>query len=271
MTDETGPSSRQAFLWDLLPENDAPSNDGVVAPIWGSPTWIESISDDQLDAALASEESIHQQNRETASALEAKASRLLTPLIALLAGTVALSAFTLKVGLQADWPVAIAAWSSFSLAACSTGWLFTAIVRALDADTRMGIYGNPGTEKLIQDKREFLEQISLAAAVASWTANQKATRIIHARAAASRAVLALALALLCSAGTMALSPGSTDSQLEKQPSPSTPSPSPSASSSSGSHSTEESPSPGSRSNSAPSSPPASISAGPKGPPTSNPQ
>lgn len=196
------PTSGQAFLWDLLPEDLAPGQDGVVAPTWTAPSWVEAVPEDQLPEAVAHERERHRSQQAAVTTVEGKASRLLTPTIALLAATVALTAFEIRAAGQASTGSGrLLPLFGAASAAVAVVWLFVAVVRALDADTRMGVYGGATTETLLKGPRAVLVAEVLAAERASWVRVQKANRLMQARVAVSRAVLALVLALLLAAVT----------------------------------------------------------------------
>lgn len=191
------PSTRQAFLWDLLPDEPAPRRDGVVKPEWSPPPWVGQVPDADLDEALADERKAHVDEVATVQVIEGKAARLLTPAVTLVTGTVALAAFELKGAADAHTllgamiPLLGAIFATFAAL-----WLFAAIVRALDADTRMGVYASPAPELRLNGKRAMLEAEALGTALASWTGRQKVRRLMQARVAISRAVVVLSVALM---------------------------------------------------------------------------
>jgi hypothetical protein len=201
------PSARQGFLWDLAPGKVAPGQDGVVPPGDQVAPWLDDIrsraTGEQLQRIVEVEHERHQAARHAAETAEAKASRLLTPVIALLTGAVALVALQFNVASRATTVQGMAVLFLFSIPAVLAVWfLFVAATRALDADTRVGVYKRfvPKSLADLTPERRAREA-HLAANRASWNSRQKLTRLMDARAAVSRAVLFLVLALLLYGGT----------------------------------------------------------------------
>lgn len=201
------PSTWQAFLWDLAPGDVAPGSDGVNSPSWTPPEWVESVPEASLQDHLTLERQRHRDAQDVAASIELKASRLMTPMVALVTGAVALGAFELKALRQSasTWQ---AVWPLVGSVACAIAviQLLIAIIRALDADTRMGIYKRADPTVEITGGREALAAESLRTAVASWTGGKKATRLLWARAAFSRSILWLCVAMVFG-GVSILLPG----------------------------------------------------------------
>lgn len=199
------PSSWQSFLWDLGPSAVAPDNDGVVAPTWSVPNWIASAPEDQLGELIEAERRRHGELRAQAESSEGKASRLLTPMVTLVTGSVALVALELDAAARAQ----TAAGQAWLVVAAVPGvaavlLLLVAISRCMDADLRVGVYQEAGAQALAgKDQRSVLREEHLAAERARWTATQKATRLMYARSTLSRAVVSLTLALTAAAITVA--------------------------------------------------------------------
>jgi hypothetical protein len=200
------PSTRQGFLWDLTPDALAPSNDGVVAPRPAPPPWLEAANQsdqEHIKDLLEAERQRHAEARAAAGVAEAKASRLLTPSVALLTGSIALVALQLRSAVTATTPAGL-----LLLLLCAAPgtvavtFVFISILRALDADTRVGIYSSAGAAQLVnRDVTALLREEYEAAERARWTARQKTTRLMYARAAISRAIVFLVIALILAAST----------------------------------------------------------------------
>lgn len=205
------PTTWQGFLWDLTPDAIAPNRDGVVAPTTDEPTWIAQVPEDRLDEFLAAERIRNQDAQAAVATTEGKASRLLTPIVALLTGTVALVAFELHAAASRDGAGKTLPLVGGLLGAVAALLLIVAAVRAVDADTRVGIYCAASSEDLIAGKRDALRAEANGTALARWTSNRKATRVMHARAAFSRAIALISAALILGAATLLTAPGDTRS------------------------------------------------------------
>jgi len=199
------PSSWQSFLWDLGPSAVAPENDGVVAPTWSVPNWIASAPENQLGELIEAERRRHGELRAQAETSEGKASRLLTPMVTLVTGSVALVALQLHAAARAH-TTAGQAWLVVAAlpGVAAVLLLFVAISRCMDAGLRVGVYQAAGAQALAgQDQRSVLGEEHLAAERALWTARLKATRLMYARSAFSRAVVFLTMSLAAAAITVA--------------------------------------------------------------------
>jgi hypothetical protein len=202
--DEKGrwPSTWQGFAWDLSPGTVAPNRDGVVAPTSDDPAWVAQVGDDELEAFVAAERIRRQDAQASVAIIEAKASRLLTPIVALLTGTVALVAFELhaaatRAGADKTLPLIGGVFGTGGAAL-----LLVAAIRAIDADTRVGIYRGPGPHELLAGRRDTLRAEAQGTALASWVASNKSTRVMYARAAFSKAVAFIGAALLLGGATL---------------------------------------------------------------------
>jgi hypothetical protein len=185
-----------------MPGEVAPDQDGVVPPGDQIAPWLDGIgsraNDEQLQRIVEVEKERHQASRQAAETAEAKASRLLTPVIALLTGAVALVALQFNFASRATTIVGMAVLFLFSIPAVLAVWfLFVAATRALDADTRVGVY-----KRFVPGSLADLAPVHgahvahLAANRAAWNSKQKLTRLMDSRAAVSRAVLFLVMALV---------------------------------------------------------------------------
>lgn len=196
------PPALKRFLWDLLPASKAPENDGVLAPHFARPIWINEVAtwDGTLDVAQRANAAA----QESARAAEDKGSRLVQVSLALITVAIALATFQLTAALGMPWYrmlLVVPALTAIMLIAL-------AAAEALEID-RVGIYGHaqPG------DLQQRLGRTRAALAVeaeergrqlARWTANHKLTDLMQARAWFSRGLAALLLAGLIAGATFAL-------------------------------------------------------------------
>jgi hypothetical protein len=194
------PSTWATFLWDIAPAKAAPDSEGVIGPEWSPPEWVAAIAEDDLAGAVEEERARHRDTRDAVTAVEGKASRLLTPTVTLLTATAALVAFELN-GLAGKHS---AEQMTLTMVGSITGsvaalLLFAAIIRALDADTRVGTYRPGSTANRAHGPRRVLAEEALGTAVAAWTLRHKLTRLMYARSVLSRAVVLVGIALVCGA------------------------------------------------------------------------
>lgn len=228
------PGSRQRFLWDLSAAAVAPARDGVVPPTWSAPDWTDDVGDSHVADALARVVADNDEAVARIAATEAKASRLLTPMIALATGTAAVIAFDLSALAGAR----TGPGRAYLLACCAAGglavlYLLVALFRALDADTRVAVY--PALlppHEVTRTPREKLRQAATAQAVTQWSSQKKVLQLMEARAALARALPFLGLCLLMSAGQVATADPSRGMAPSVTPTPSAtsvvPSPTPPA-------------------------------------------
>jgi hypothetical protein len=199
------PTTKQGLLWDLLPGHAAPQADGVIAPTHSAPDWVTTADEADLPDLLALERRRADAASASAATTEGKASRLLGTTVTLLAASVALTALQLRTSAHSHgclrWVLAVAAIPG--AAACAL--LLLSAVRSLDADTRVGIYGNVnGRVRAEHGLRGELERTLLGTAKAEWTAGKKASALMDARAWFTRALLADLVALVLAGLTVAL-------------------------------------------------------------------
>lgn len=196
------PPAITRFLRDFLPKSKAPGNDGIVAPQFARPIWIDEVA--AWDGALDVAQRANLAAQESAGTAEDKASRLVQVNLALITVAIALATFQLTAALGMEWYrilLVVPALAAMSL-------LVLAAAEALEID-RVGIYGHaqPG------DLQQRLGRTRVALAVeaeergrqlARWTANHKLTDLMQARAWFSRGLAALLLAGLIAGTTFAL-------------------------------------------------------------------
>ncbi len=193
------PSTREQFLWDLAPDDIAPNRDGVIPPNWGPPSWTESVVEpDEIERMLLQARAHRKDSDETTRNLELKAARLATVLVALLTANIALVVF--EITRLGGSPTPLIAWLvsiGVILGLIGAGYLVVALSRAVDADQRMGITSRSGLGHVAHDPAQAMRDEAIGYAISDWTRQNKATRLINARAAVSRAmVLAISSAMI---------------------------------------------------------------------------
>jgi hypothetical protein len=198
------PSVRQSLLWDLLPSRLAPDADGLLPPKPESVEWIRRLREDDLELILSITQSARSGRQDSINRTEAKASRLLTPTITLLAACAALSGYQLNIAGQTD-RLSSALTAIPSILGISF-FMFSAL-RSLDADIRVGFYKFAGLKEADAELskhdylRECIRHEVLGEFWAKWTSASKATSLMQARAWFSRGLIFLVLALLSAAVT----------------------------------------------------------------------
>ncbi|SDG77576.1 hypothetical protein SAMN05216377_11542 [Pseudonocardia oroxyli] len=233
------PSSRQAFLWDLGPKSAAPGRDGLIPPAGPDVRWVDNLSGDAIEELLVAAKTAHDRALATAGATEAKASRLLTPTIALVVSSVALAGLVLQKAATQEsmWYVILSVPASLA----AIVFLISA-VRSADADLRVGMYGSAdslsvlgiasegritvdGVPVVLPDgeamKRAYLKSLLAARELANWTQRHKASAVMQARAWLSRGLVLFFCALVVTGVVVALparlAPGSAPGRTTVEP------------------------------------------------------
>jgi hypothetical protein len=186
-TPGTWPRAIVRFCWDFLPGTRAPANDGVVAPTFVTPVWVNEVATQRgaLDAARRA----HDEAKHGAQVAEDKASRLVQIALALLTIGLALGAFQLSFVLDHDWPWALSMIPIGVGLAC----LILAAFEAVEVD-RVGMYHHPSPADLSGTENAEATLIAgeeLGRRLARWTSDRKHTDLMQARAWFSRALAAL--------------------------------------------------------------------------------
>jgi len=217
------PSTWQSFLWDLAPDKVAPRRDGVVLPLWKEPQWLIDLPDDRVQAARTVVRAELDRSLQSVSALELKATRLLTPFVALLTGAVALAIFQVAA-IEAS-VAGMVALAGALFGSAGIGFLLMGMLRALDADTRLGTSVRATLEQEMADNARFaLRSDHRGVDAAKFVLRMKGNRILFARAAISRGVAMLLLSSVAGAVALALAPDSNDAQQNSDLVPPTPTP-----------------------------------------------
>ena len=218
------PSTWQSFLWDLAPDKVVPMRDGVVLPLWREPQWLADLPDDQVHSAREIVRADLERSLHSVTALELKASRLLTPFVALLTGAVALTIF--QVAAVDTSVVGLVALVGACLGACGIAFLLVGMLRALDADTRLGTSARATLEQELHDDGRFaLRSDAKGAAAARFVLRMKGSRVLFARAAISRGLVMVLLSSIAGATALAMAPDVAEAnQPVDKPSPLSPTP-----------------------------------------------
>ena len=208
---DTWPSAYRKFVWDVvLDDYSAPGRDGGRPPEWRdlqrrradtekALRWVHDVPDRQLDLAEKLVSDRLASARDRLAAVELKAARLLTPLVALITGSVAAGAVAFRRvgddGLADDLAAVLLA-----VAAVMFG---IAAVNCLDADTRAGFDGDVALPEVFPERREtrqwtrrqILAQQYVISRRASWSQGRKLALVMRARAWFARGAAALAAGL----------------------------------------------------------------------------
>lgn len=199
------PSTWQSFLWDLAPHQVAPARDGVVLPLWKEPKWLADLTDDEVEAARHMVRAEMDRCLESVSGIELKATRLLTPFVALLTGAVALTTFQAAAIELSLTGLLAAVGATFGIA--GVGFLLVGMLRGLDADTRLSTSRRATLEQeLSGDPRLALRSDHQGIEAAKFVLRNKGSRILFARAAISRGLAVLLVSASIAALGLALSP-----------------------------------------------------------------
>jgi len=200
----TGGKWPPAFVrlrYDFMSKNAAPSDDGVIAPQFARPAWIDEVAD--YRGALALAETARTAAEGGAKTAEDKASRLLQICLALMTLTLALGAYQATFALGRSWP-----WL-FSLLPVA-GALAMITLSAFEAQQvdRVGVYEQPTAQNFAgtatRDRNAAqLEVEQRGLELARWTSRNKHTDLMQARAWFSRGLVALILAAALAAGARA--------------------------------------------------------------------
>lgn len=240
---DTWPSAYRKFVWDVVLDDDsAPGRDGGRPPEWRdlqprraetekALRWVHDVPERQLDLAEKLVTDRLAGARERLAAVELKAARLLTPLVALITGSVAAGAVAFRRvgedGLADDLAAVL-----LSVAAVMFG---IAAINCLDADTRAGFDGEVALAEVFPERREtrqwtrrhILAQQYVISRRAAWSQGKKLALVMRARAWFARGAVALisgltALAVSLAGSAPAPGPPSHPSQTPTPTAPGTP-------------------------------------------------
>lgn len=186
------PKALMLFLYDLKPAKWAPDNDGIVAPNFQRPGWIDQVA--SLPGALDVAQRARESAEGDAKTAEDKASRLVQIALALLTIALALGSYQLDFALRrsSDWLATVAP------VGLAIAFLALSAFEALQID-RVGKYSLPDGSELENAQPQEVSSRLLAAevrgrALASWSARNKHGALMQARAWFTRGLAALLVA-----------------------------------------------------------------------------
>lgn len=191
-SDGRWPKALRRFGYDFMTKARAPANDGVIAPVFATPSWVEDVAGrpEAVDTARRAREAAETR----AKTAEEKANRLVQIVLALLTIAVALGAYQLKFALDHSWP-----WLA-SLVPVGLGLTFLALsaFEATEID-RVGFYRQPNAGDLVRLGSRNPAVVLLAGEeegrrLAAWTARNKLSDLMQAKAWFSRGLAALLVA-----------------------------------------------------------------------------
>lgn len=196
------PPAIKRFLWDFLSASRAPENDGILAPHFARPTWIDEVA--TWDSTLEVAQRANAAAQESARTAEDKASRLVQVSLALITVAIALATFQLTAALGMPWYRLLLVMPALT----AIMLIVLAAAEALEID-RVGIYGHAQPGDLQQRLGRTRAALAIEAEergrqLARWTANHKLTDLMQARAWFSRGLAVLLLAGLIAGTTFAV-------------------------------------------------------------------
>jgi hypothetical protein len=190
------PRAIARFGADMLPKRWAPANDGVKAPVFTRPAWIDSVAVAVVPAAVETAKAANQAAMDTAATAETKANRLVQVGLALLTLAFAVGAYQLSFALRRS------ADSLLTLIpiAAALAFLSLAVFEAVEIDT-VGFYRQVQAADFegvgpVSAASVELEVEENGRRLARWSATHKLTDLMQARAWLSRGVAALVVAAL---------------------------------------------------------------------------
>jgi hypothetical protein len=188
------PMAFRRLWYDFMTRRRAPDSDGVVSPVIELPDWTAQVH--PTSEAIAVARRARESEEAGAATAEAKATRLVQASLALLTITLALGSYQLDFAIRRQWlwlptilPIGIALL-----------FLSLAAFEALQID-RVGVYYQPnGSELANATGDDALAAVFVAEVrgqiLANWTARQKLTDLMQARAWFTRGLALLIIASL---------------------------------------------------------------------------
>lgn len=209
------PPAIRRFGADFLPKQNAPQNDGIEAPTFSPPPWLDEVASQA--GALEVARRANDEAMRGAQAAEEKASRLVQVALALLTVGIALASFQLQFVLDHEWPWAF----SIVPTVLALGFLALATFEAVEVD-RVGMYHHPTAQDLAGVSNPTATLIAgeeRGRQLARWTSNNKHSDVMQARAWFSRGLATLITgALLAGIANAAVSGGDPKPPTRTQPS-----------------------------------------------------
>jgi hypothetical protein len=184
------PHSLKQLWWDLVPGKYAPPNSGIEEPDYARPGWLDQLEQSTKAEAIEHAIRAHDQADTRVAAAEEKAARLLNLSLALLGLSFALAGW--QVEFARDHGFGIPYLMSLIPVGFSVVFFSISGFSAFAIDG-VGIYHQPGVSALSKGTSR-LEVEDHGRETASWTARQKLTALLQARAWFSRGLFFLVLA-----------------------------------------------------------------------------
>lgn len=211
---EKWPSPLRRVLYDLGRKSKAPPNDGLEPPAYVRPEWIDRVA--PLPEAIAAAKTANEAARDAVVAAETKANRLLQLALALLALGLAVGAYQLAFALQRSliWLLTLlpvgTALLCLALAAFESGEIdrvgFYRETQPSDLD---GVAPS-GVATVTLEIEEFGRQLT------RWTARNKLSDLMQARAWLTRGLVALLAAGLTAGACRAASASGSSTESPAQ-------------------------------------------------------
>jgi hypothetical protein len=197
VTSSNWPSALRRFFNDCLPERLAPADDGISPPASVIPEWLAEVAPTEIAVEVVSAE--RQDAESDAKTAEDKAARLAQTVLAMLTIAIAVTAYELNFVVSRGWVWAAAVMPSAVAVTC----LALAAFEAIQIDGA-GAYRRPRLHDLAgiadaESRKTLLAVHERGRALARWSANNKTSDLMQARAWLSRGVAALVIAGLTAA------------------------------------------------------------------------
>jgi hypothetical protein len=216
---ETWPSLSRRVVYDLMTKRRAPSRDGVIAPHFETPEWLNDVAD--VPGALDVARRANDDAKHAASVAEEKAARLLQTALALMTVSLALGAFQLQYALDRT-PIWILSLIPIGLAILQFA---LSAAESLQID-RVGLYQTAEPGDLVREgigtNAGPLAAEERGRKLARWTAQHKHSDLMQARAWFTRGLLALIIAASLAVGLRAGTDFSTSHDSHQPPGATTP-------------------------------------------------
>jgi hypothetical protein len=208
------PRPMTRLLSDFMTEKRAPDNDGVVAPRYPRPAWIDAVA--ALPDAIDWTRQARQEAEAGAATAEDKASRLLQLSLAVLTLAVTVGAFQLDYSLKHAWPALVA----LVPVALAIAFLALSAFESAQVD-RVGMYGRFTPESIAglsaaEATSDVLASEEYGRRLARWTSQKKHSDLMQARAWFTRGLAAVIVSAVIAFVLRAL-PAHTTSKTTPKP------------------------------------------------------
>ena len=203
------PKPLKRILFDFLPAEKAPENDGAKEPHYAAPRWASIAA--RSTAALSVARRANDEAIAAARTAEEKAGRLVRTSLTALAVTIALLGFQMRFAIEHD-----AGW--FALPCVGVIALAFLVIAAFEASEidRVGFYRHPSARDLAEPgAREptvrAIEQEEAGRRLAEWSSRHKHSALMQARAWFTRGLVLLVATAITTAAVWAITtPGQSN-------------------------------------------------------------